>query len=64
MPEAKRARPEGTKCPCAAILLEAIFNYVVTVEEYDFALSEAKMLENCGGEWFCSFTCSFTTKHE
>ena len=26
---------------------EAIFNYVLTVEEYVFALSEGKMPENC-----------------
>ena len=36
MPEGKRARTEGTKCPCAALLPEAIFNYVVSVEEYVF----------------------------
>ena len=47
MPEGKRARPEGTKCPSAAFLPEAIFNYVLTVEEYAFALSEGKMPENC-----------------
>ena len=47
MPEGKRARPEGTKCPMAAFLPEAIFNYVLTVEEYVFALSEGKMPENC-----------------
>ena len=47
MPEGKRARPEGTKCPMAALLPEAIFNYVLSVEEYVFALSV----------WFCSFNC-------
>ena len=39
MPEGKRARP--------APLPEAIFNYVLIVEEYGFALSEGKILENC-----------------
>ena len=39
MPDGKRARPEGTKSPIAALLPEAIFNYVLTVEEYIFALS-------------------------
>ena len=33
MPEGKRARPESTNCPSAALLPEAIFNYVLTVEE-------------------------------
>ena len=47
MAEGKRARPEDTKCPSAALLPEAIFNYVLTVEEYIFALSEEKMPENC-----------------
>ena len=47
MPEGKRARPEGTKCMSAALLPEANFNYVRTVEEYVFALSEGKMPENC-----------------
>ena len=47
MLEGKRALPEGTKCPSAALLPEAIFNYVLTVEEYVFALSEGKMPENC-----------------
>ena len=47
MPEGKRARPEGTKCPSATLLPEAFFNYVLTVEEYFFALSERKMPENC-----------------
>ena len=47
MPLGKRARPESTKCPSATLLPEAIFNYVLTVEEYVFALSEGKMLENC-----------------
>ena len=47
MPEGKRARPEVTKCPSAALLPETIFNYVQTVEEYVFALSEGKMPENC-----------------
>ena len=47
MPEGKKARPEGRKCPSAAVLSEAIFNYVLTVEEYVFALSEGKMPENC-----------------
>ena len=46
MPEGKRARPESTKCPSATLLPEAIFNYVLTVEEYVFALSEGKMPEN------------------
>ena len=32
--------PEG-------LLPEAIFNYVLTVEEYVFVLSELKMQENC-----------------
>ena len=35
MSEGKRASPEGRKCPSAALLPEAIFNYVLTVEEYD-----------------------------
>ena len=39
MPEGKRAWYEGTKCPMAALLPEAIFNYVLTVEEYVFVLS-------------------------
>ena len=47
MPEGKSARPEGTKCPMAALLTELIFNYVLTVEEYVFALSERNMPENC-----------------
>ena len=47
MPEGKRARPQGTKCPSAALLPEAIFNYVLIVEEYVFALSEGKMPKNC-----------------
>ena len=47
MPEGKRARSEDTKCPSAALLPEAIFNYVLTVEEIVFALSEGKMPENC-----------------
>ena len=47
MPEGKKARPEGRKCPSAALLSEAIFNYVPTVEEYVFALSEGTMPENC-----------------
>ena len=47
MPEGKRARPEGTKCLMAALLSEAIFNYVLTVEEYVFVLSEGKMPEKC-----------------
>ena len=38
---------EGTKCPMAALSPEAIFNYVLTVEEYVFALSVC----------FCSFKC-------
>ena len=46
MPAGKRARPEGTNCPSAALVPEAIFNYVLTVEEYVFALSEGKMPEN------------------
>ena len=37
----------GTKCPSATFLPEAIFNYVLTVEEYVFALSEGKMPEKC-----------------
>ena len=44
MPEGKIARPE---CPMAALLPEAIFNYVLTVEKYVFALSEGKIPENC-----------------
>ena len=51
MPEGKRARPEGTKCPMAALLSKAIFNYDLTVEEYVFALSEGKMPENCERAW-------------
>ena len=51
MPEGKRARPEGTKCPSMDILPEAIFNYVLTVEDYVFALSERKMPENCERAW-------------
>ena len=47
MPEGKRARPEGTKYPSADLLPEAIFNYVLTVEEYVSALSEGEMPENC-----------------
>ena len=47
MSEGKRARPEGTKFPSAALLSEAIINYVLTVEEYVSALSEGKMPENC-----------------
>ena len=47
MPEGKRARPEGTKCPSMDLLPEAIFNYVLTVEEYVLALSEGKIPENC-----------------
>ena len=47
MPEVKRARPEGKKFPMAALFPEAIFNYVLTVEEYIFAPSEGKMPENC-----------------
>ena len=51
MTEGKRARPEGTKFPSEALLPEAIFSYVLTVEEYVFALSEGKMPENCEGAW-------------
>ena len=47
MPEGRRARPKGTKFPSAALLPDAIFNYVLTVEEYVFALFEGKMPENC-----------------
>ena len=47
MPEGKIARPEGTKCPSSALLPEAIYNYVLTVEEYVFSLSEGKKPENC-----------------
>ena len=47
MPEGKRAQPKGTKFPSAALLPQAIFKYVVTVEEYVFALSEGKVPENC-----------------
>ena len=47
MPEGKRDRPEGTKGSSAALLPEAIFNYVLTVEEYVFTLSIRKMPENC-----------------
>ena len=47
MPEGKRDRPEGTKGSSAALLPEAIFNYVLTVEEYVFTLSVTKMPENC-----------------
>ena len=47
MPEEKSARPEGTNCPMAALLPDAIINYVLTVEEYVFALFEGKMPENC-----------------
>ena len=47
MPEGKRARPEGTKWPRMALLPEAVTNYVLTVEEKVFALSEGKMPENC-----------------
>ena len=47
MPEGKRARPEVTKYPSAAVLPEANFNYVLTVEEYVFALSEGKSPEKC-----------------
>ena len=39
MPEGKSARPEGTKSPMVSLLPEAIFNYILTVEEYVFALS-------------------------
>ena len=47
MTEGKRARPEGTKCPSVALLPEAMFNYVLTVDEYFFfALSDGKMPEN------------------
>ena len=45
--QGKRARLEGTNGPSAALLTEAIFNYVLTVEEYVFALSEGKMPKNC-----------------
>ena len=46
MPEGKEP---GLKkiIPSAVLLPEAIFNYVLTVEEYVFALSEGKMSENC-----------------
>ena len=47
MREGKRAHPEGTKYPMAALMPEAILNYVLTVKEYVFALSEGKMAENC-----------------
>ena len=49
MPAGKRARPEGTNCPSGAFLPEAVLNYVLTVEEYVFALPEGKMKENCEG---------------
>ena len=51
MPEGERALHEGTKCPSAALLPEAIFNYVLTAEEYVFALSEGTMPENCKRAW-------------
>ena len=54
MTEGKRARPEGTKFPSEALLPEAIFSYVLTVEEYVFALSEGKMPENCEGAENCA----------
>ena len=47
MPEGKRAQPEGTKCPMAALLPEAIFNYVLTVEVYVLCSFWGKMPENC-----------------
>ena len=47
MPDGKRVRPEGTKRSSAALLPEAIFNYVLTVEQSVFAPSEGKMPENC-----------------
>ena len=47
MPEGKSARPEGTKGPSAALLPEAIFNYVLTVEDYVFILSEGKIPDYC-----------------
>ena len=53
MPEGKRDQPEGTKFPMAAVLPEAIFNYVLTLEEYVFALSEGKMTENCESSENC-----------
>ena len=43
MPAGKRVRPEGTNCPSGAFLPEAILNYILTVEEYVFALPEGKM---------------------
>ena len=46
MPEGKNAQLEGAKCPSAALLPEVIFNYVLTVKEYVFALSEEKLPEN------------------
>ena len=48
MPDGNRTRPEGTNCSSAALLPEAIVNYVLTVEEYVFALSEGKMPVKCG----------------
>ena len=47
MPELKRARLEGTKCPMAAFLIKALLNYVQTVEEYVFAFSKGTMQKNC-----------------
>ena len=47
MPEGKKARPEGRKCRMTAFLPEAIFKFVLTVEEYVFALSERKSPKNC-----------------
>ena len=44
MTEGKRARPEGTKCPSVALLPEAMFNYVLTVDEYFFLLF---LMERC-----------------
>ena len=50
MPEGKRALPEDTKCPIAALWPEAIFNHVLIVEKYVTALSEGKMPESCERE--------------
>ena len=57
MPKGKRARPEGTKCPMAALLPVTIFNYVLTVEENVFAPSEGKIPENCESQEKCAKLC-------
>ena len=47
MPEAKKSRPEKTKYPSAALVPWAIFNYVITLEEYVSVVFVRNIPKNC-----------------